>query len=97
MTIILVMTMLALAEAKAKLSAVLDDVRDTHDRVVITRNGHPEAVVMSLDDLEAIEETLSVLSTPGLVEKLDGAANEIDTGDFRTADELRKKYLGRDR
>jgi mRNA-degrading endonuclease RelE of RelBE toxin-antitoxin system len=33
------MTTIPLADAKARLSAVLDEVRDTHDRVVITRNG----------------------------------------------------------
>jgi antitoxin YefM len=53
------MTMIIpLADAKARLSAVLDDVRDTHDRVVITRNGRPEAVIISVSDLETIEETL---------------------------------------
>ncbi len=41
-----------LADAKARLSAVLDEVRDTHDRVVITRNGRPEAVIISVADLE---------------------------------------------
>jgi prevent-host-death family protein len=57
--------MIPLADAKARLSAVLDDVRDTHDRVVITRNGRPEAVIISVTDLETIEETLDLLSTPG--------------------------------
>jgi len=38
-TIIQVMTTISLADAKARLSAVLDEVRDTHDRVVVTRNG----------------------------------------------------------
>ena len=62
----MVMTMIIpLADAKARLSAVLDDVRDTHDRVVITRNGRPEAVIISVSDLETIEETLDLLSTPG--------------------------------
>ncbi|MCW6010585.1 type II toxin-antitoxin system Phd/YefM family antitoxin [Micromonospora sp. CPCC 205371] len=32
------MTTIPLADAKARLSAVLDEVRDTHERVVITRN-----------------------------------------------------------
>ncbi|HMI25273.1 MAG TPA: type II toxin-antitoxin system Phd/YefM family antitoxin, partial [Streptosporangiaceae bacterium] len=59
------MTTIPLADAKARLSAVLDEVRDTHERVVITRNGRPEAVIMSVSDLEALEETLDLLSTPG--------------------------------
>ncbi len=48
MTIIHVMTTIPLADAKARLSAVLDEVRDTHERVVITRNGRPEAVILAV-------------------------------------------------
>ena len=33
-------------------------------RVIITRNGHDAAVVISPDDLAQLEETLSVLSDP---------------------------------
>ena len=53
-----------LADAKARLSAVLDDVRDTHDRVVITRNGRPEAVIISVADLETLEETPTCCPLP---------------------------------
>src|SRR5689334_23377912 len=55
MTTILVMETIPLADAKARLSAVLDEVRNTHERVVITRNGRPEAVLMAVTDLEALE------------------------------------------
>jgi antitoxin YefM len=55
---------LPLAEVKARFSEVVDRVVKTHDRVVVTRNGRPAAVVMSPEDLEALEETLSVLSDP---------------------------------
>lgn len=85
-------TTLPLAEVKARLSAVLDGLRSTHDRVVITRNGRPEAVFLSVDDLEALEETLDVLSTPGLSARLDQAAQEIDDGHFVTDDQLRVRY-----
>ena len=50
------MTTIPLADAKARLSAVLDEVRDTHERVVVTRNGRPEAVILAVSDLEALEE-----------------------------------------
>jgi antitoxin YefM len=70
MTTIQVMTTISLADAKARLSAVLDEVRDTHERVVITRNGRPEAVILAVSDLEALEETLDLLSTPGALEQI---------------------------
>jgi antitoxin YefM len=90
MTRIMVMTTIPLADAKARLSAVLDEVRDTHDRVVITRNGRPEAVIMSVSDLEALEETLDLLSTPGALEEIRAAEAEIARGEAIGAEELRR-------
>jgi antitoxin YefM len=96
MTIIQVMTMMIpLADAKARLSAVLDDVRDTHDRVVITRNGRPEAVIISIADLEAIEETLDLLSTPGALAEIRTAEAEIARGEAIGADELQRLMVQR--
>lgn len=92
---ILVMTTIPLADAKARLSAVLDEVRDTHERVVITRNGRPEAVIMALSDLEALEETLDLLSTPGALEQIRQAEADIDAGEAIDADELRQQLAAR--
>jgi antitoxin YefM len=39
-------------------------VEREHDRVTITRNGRPVAVLISVEDLEGLEETLSILSDP---------------------------------
>ena len=90
MTIIQVMTTISLADAKARLSAVLDEVRDTHERVVITRNGRPEAVILAVSDLEALEETLDLLSTPGALEEIRAAEAEIARGETIDAEELRR-------
>ena len=90
MTIIQVMTTIPLADAKARLSAVLDEVRNTHERVVITRNGRPEAVIMSMSDLESLEETLDLLSTPGALDEIRAAEEEIARGEATGADELRR-------
>ena len=85
------MTVIPLADAKARLSAVLDEVRDTHDRVVITRNGRPEVVIMSVSDLEALEETLDLLSTPGALDDIRAAEAEIARGEAVDADELQRQ------
>ncbi len=54
----------SLANVKAKLSAYVDAVHSTHDRVTITRNGEPVAVLISPAELESIDATLEVLSDP---------------------------------
>ena len=97
MTTILVVTTIPLADAKARLSAVLDEVRDTHERVVITRNGRPEAVIMAVSDLEALEETLDLLSTPGAVDQIRQAEADIAAGQAIDADELRRQMAARTR
>jgi antitoxin YefM len=91
----MVMTTIPLADAKARLSAVLDEVRDTHERVVITRNGRPEAVILAVSDLEALEETLDLLSTPGAVEQIRQAEADIAAGQAIDADELRRLVAAR--
>jgi antitoxin YefM len=69
---------------------VLDDVRDTHDRVVITRNGRPEAGLISVSDLETIDESLDLPSTPGAVDEIRTAEAEIARGEAIGADALRR-------
>jgi prevent-host-death family protein len=97
MTIIMVMSdvTLPLAEIKKRLSEIVDGIEQKHDRVLLTRNGRPAAVMMSPDDLEALEETLDILSNPAAMKAIRKAETEIDRGQFLSADELRAKYLDR--
>ena len=46
------------------LSQIVDRVEHQHERVVISRNGHAAAVLVSPEDLAQLEETVSVLSDP---------------------------------
>lgn len=69
------METLPLSEARRALSSIIERVEKTHDRVTITRNGRPAAVLISPDDLEALEETLDVLGDPVSMQRLrDGEA-----------------------
>jgi prevent-host-death family protein len=86
---------LPLAEIKKRLSEVVDGIESHHDRVVLTRNGRPAAVLISPEDLEALEETVEILSNPSAVRAIRRAESEIDKGKALTADELRSKYLNR--
>jgi antitoxin YefM len=95
MTIIVVMTTIPLASAKTHLSSVLDEVRDTHERVVITRNGRPEAVIMAVSDLEALEETLDLLTTPGALEQIRQAEADIAAGRGIDAEQLHRDLAAR--
>lgn len=58
------MTTLPLAEVRAQLSKLVDSAVATHERINITRNGRPAAVLLSAEDFESLLETLDVLSDP---------------------------------
>jgi prevent-host-death family protein len=43
---------------RSQLSKHVEDVVKTHEPVTITKNGKPAAVLISAEDLDALEETL---------------------------------------
>ena len=86
---------LPLAEVKAKLSEMVDRVEHTHDRITVTRNGRPAAVLISPDELASLEDTLDLLSDADAMAQLRAARAAIEAGDYVTGDELRAKYRAR--
>lgn len=98
MTRIMVMTeTLSLSYVKAHLSEIADRVEGEHDRVVVTRNGRPAAVLLSPDDLESLEETLAVLSDPALMAQIQESEAELERGEEGVTLEQLQKDLGRRR
>ncbi len=79
---------MALAEVKNRLSEVVDRLEREHGRVVITKHGRPAAVVISIEDLEGLEETLEILSDPKLIRRV--RKGEVETASGR-AEELTKE------
>ncbi len=65
-----VVEQMALKDVKNRLSEVVDRVEREHERVVITKHGRPAAVVVSVDDLESLEQTLDILSRPALIKQI---------------------------
>lgn len=84
---------LPLAEVKAKLSEMVDRVEHQHDRITVTRNGRPVAVLMSPEDLASLEDTLELLSNPTALADIEQARQEAKAGKLLTAEQLRAKYL----
>jgi antitoxin YefM len=79
---------LPLTEVKAKLSELVGDVADQQDRIVVTRNGRPAAVLISPDDLDSLEETVAILSDPELLARVRQGLAEAEAGQGRPLDEL---------
>ena len=73
------MTTLNVTEARANLYKLIDDATVNHEPVVITgKRGN--AVLLAEDDWNAINETLHLLSVPGMRESiLEGMQESIDS------------------
>lgn len=80
-----------LRSVRDHLSEVVDRVERQHERVIITRNGHDAAVVISTEDLAQLEETIAVLSDSEALADLREADAAYVRGDvIRGVDAVRR-------
>ena len=84
------MKTLPLAEAKTKLSALIDEIRDRDEEVTITRNGRPVAVLVSADEFDSWRETISIRADAALTEEIRQGLAALKEGNARlyTLEEL---------
>lgn len=78
----------SLAEAKAHLSELVARVGEQHERVTVTVHGRPTAVLLAVDDLESLEETIAVLSDSAAVRALSDADAELARDEGESAEDL---------
>lgn len=86
---------LPLADVKNRLSEVVDRLEREHGRVVVTKHGRPAAVMLSVEDLESLEETLDILSDPAFREQIRKGDRDVAAG--RTERLSREELLARPR
>jgi len=79
-----------LDEVRNHLSDVIDRVELRRERVTVTRDGRPAAVILSHEDLAELEETISVLRDPQALPDLQEADAAFAAGDVvRGVDAIR--------
>ncbi|MEX0796373.1 MAG: type II toxin-antitoxin system Phd/YefM family antitoxin [Acidimicrobiia bacterium] len=71
---------LPFSDVKARLSELADRVEVEHDRIMVTRNGRPSFLLMSLDDLESLEESLDIVRDDELMQSLRRSRAEAASG-----------------
>jgi antitoxin YefM len=86
------MVILPLTDAKAKLNELVDDAVTTHERVTITRRGKPAVVLISVEDLESLEETLYWQAQPGVHEDLAHSRAQASSDELWDEASVRRRY-----
>jgi prevent-host-death family protein len=77
-----------LATVKARFSEFVDRVHTFRERIVITRNGVPVAVLIDPDELFSIVETLDLLNDPEAMEALAVSKSTAQAGEVLSREEL---------
>jgi antitoxin YefM len=88
LVILMTMTTMSLAEVKAHLSELVGRVSSQHERLTVTVHGRPSAVLLAVEDLESLEETIAVLSDTDALRELIEAEAEIARGEGESAEQL---------
>ncbi|MDQ6968631.1 MAG: type II toxin-antitoxin system prevent-host-death family antitoxin [Mariprofundaceae bacterium] len=70
------------------LASSMDQVRDNHEPLLVTRQNGSPAVVMSLEDFKSYEETAYLMANPKNAERLTRAIDQLESGNGTTRDLL---------
>ena len=61
---------LPISEVKARLPELVARVQEREERIVVTRNGRPAAVLINVDEYARLEATIDVLTDPRLMRQI---------------------------
>lgn len=75
------MDAISYSAARAQLASTMDRVCEDHAPLIITRNGQPSVVMMSLEDYQALEETAYLLRRPANARRLMAAVAQLEAGE----------------
>lgn len=86
------MTYATLTDVRARFSEYVRRVTEGRERIDVVVNGIPAAVLMSREDVEAMEETIYWLSQPGIMDDVAEArsAPGISSEEMRELIEARR-------
>lgn len=84
-------------ELRSDLAAVIDRVADLREHVIVTRRGRPAAVLIPVDEYDALEETAEILSDAATMAAVEDGLGEIERGETATLADLRQDLSSRRR
>ncbi|MBW2046723.1 MAG: type II toxin-antitoxin system Phd/YefM family antitoxin [Deltaproteobacteria bacterium] len=75
-------------KAKSQLLGLLRKIKDSDDAIAITKNGVPEAVLMSMEKFNGLLETLDILSDEKAMKSIRKSIQEAQNGEWIGFDEV---------
>ena len=75
-------------KAKSKLLDIIRKIESSDDTVAITKNGVPEAVLLSMNKFEGLVETLEILSDEKAMKSIRKSIKEAREGKWLDFDEV---------
>jgi antitoxin YefM len=83
---------LPISKVKDRLNELVDAAAVTHERVTITKNGLPAAVLVGVEEWESLQETLFWLSQPGVRESIGEAKADVAAGRVYAEEQIRAEF-----
>lgn len=84
-------------EFRTHLAELLDEVADRREHVTVTRRGRPAAVLVPVDEYEALEETAEILSDEPTLAAIRRGLDDLTAGEIVPLDEVRAEHAARAR
>ncbi|OGW72742.1 MAG: hypothetical protein A2Y02_03190 [Omnitrophica bacterium GWA2_52_12] len=75
---------ITLKELRPELPKVVDSINKKWERYVVTKHGKPSVVMLSIDDYEALMETLDILADPRALKNLKRGEQDLRKGRVRS-------------
>ena len=69
-----------ISDVRTNLPDLVNKVSRDLDRVVITVNGQPKAILVSSEELESLEETAEILAIPGAKDSIKKGVEQAKKG-----------------
>ena len=77
-----------ITKAKTQLLNMVRSLKTKNDTIAITKNGVPEAVLISMEAYENLMETVKILADQGAMAILKSSAEDVKTGQMVSEEEV---------
>jgi len=83
---------ITLKQLRPNLSGIIDEVDEELDRYIVSKHGKPVAVLLALDDFEALVDTAEEVQDKKNLQRIKNGFKEARAGRTVDWDKIKEKY-----